>query len=121
MAISTNYVAQTAASEQILSLYKDLQASRIAQAAAAIGTVGTVPAATTSPPVSTTDDGITLIKFPHVRPGDLITADFVNALIDVVLGIDVRLQRIEALAANALERDKAKVAPAASQEFVGKP
>jgi hypothetical protein len=105
MASIASYVTQTNVSEQIKSLHLTLQQEKLAKLAAT-GVIGAGAVVTGSPPVSVDDDGITRINFPHVRPGDLITADFINALIDVVLAIDVRLQRIEALAANALERDK---------------
>ena len=39
-------------------------------------------------------------------PGDLITADFINGLIDVAVAIDGRLQRIEKLLAPLIEREE---------------
>lgn len=83
---------------------------------AVVGAVGSPPIGTTSPPASppSPDQGIEPLDFPHVRPGDLITADFINGLIDVVITIDTRLQRIENLLARLLDRDKTTIVGAQS-------
>jgi hypothetical protein len=94
---------------------------------ATIGGPPNVPAssavATSSPPE---DDRFVIepLDLDRVRPGDLITAGFINDLIDVVIAIDTRLQRIEHLLAPLIERETRRVQaqPSASPPVAeGKP
>jgi len=35
-------------------------------------------------------------KFKHLKPGDLITADFMNAILDALNSLEARLSAVEA-------------------------
>jgi len=35
-------------------------------------------------------------KFQHLKPGDLITADFINAILDALNSLEARLSGVEA-------------------------
>ncbi len=105
--VDPRFVASAKSAESISSIFRDdVLARREAAGQINIGgtvgaTTGTSTGATTGPTRTPTDQGIEVLDFPHVRPGDLITAEFINKLIDVVVDIDSRLQRIEILAARA--------------------
>ncbi len=120
MATYTSYVKQSASAAMIASQYKTfVQAKKGNATTGPIGTIGTAPGAANPPKPE--DEDIEALDLARVRPGDLITADFVNGLIDVVVAIDTRLQRIEKLLAPLIEREQRKNDDTSSPPFVGKP
>ena len=106
MATYTSYVKQSASAAKIASQYTAFLSNKKGNVAVGpAGNIGTVPGVVTSPPRAE-DEEIEALDLARVRPGDLITADFINGLIDVAVAIDGRLQRIEKLLAPLIEREE---------------
>jgi hypothetical protein len=118
MANMTSYVKQSASAAKIASQYSSFLQKQKGIAVGPSGNIGTIPGVVTAPPKAE-DEEIEALDLARVRPGDLITADFINGLIDVVVAVDARLQRIEKLLAPLIEREEKKNASAPAAE--GKP